>query len=219
MISINSLSKKYSDKTILDNINYSFPDKGITVIVGINGCGKTTFLNIISNLLQQDNGTVYIDNWSKEEKCAKESMFYIPSDFYLPEYMTGLEYCHFLLSRYKTKNMEILNCLIELLDLENKKNDLIETYSFGMKKKIQIALAIACNTKYLILDEIFNGLDFEMTILLQDILQLLSCEKGIILVSHDLNTIEKFPDNILLMENGTLKKYNNSPQKLFNYIK
>ncbi|MEG2270439.1 MAG: ABC transporter ATP-binding protein [Erysipelotrichaceae bacterium] len=219
MIKIDKLCKKYDKKKVIDNLNCVFLEKGITVIVGMNGCGKTTLLNIITNLLEPDSGMIYMNDLKPDMKAYKSQLFYVPSDFFLPEYMTGLEYCHFILSRYTTGDKDKLQCILSLLDLKKEQTNLIETYSFGMKKKLQIALAIACDVKYMIFDEIFSGLDFETTIFVQEVLNLLSHDKKIIIVSHDKDTIERFPHDIMLMQNGTLNSYQGTPNNLYDFIK
>lgn len=74
----------------MDNITINFKED-TTVIVGLNGSGKTVFLNSITGILNIDSGTIAIDGFKPDSKEFKERIFYIPSDFYLPEYMTGKE--------------------------------------------------------------------------------------------------------------------------------
>lgn len=219
MIKIDNLCKSFNSKIVIDNLSYTFEDFGITIVVGINGCGKTTLLNMITNFLQPDQGTILLDGLKPSTKEYKERLFYVPSDFFLPEYMTGKEYCHFVLSSYTHGNKQLLQQLFSLLSLHLAKDNLIETYSFGMKKKLQIALALACNVKYMIFDEIFNGLDFETTIFVQEVFHLLSQDKKIIIVSHDKDTIERFPHDIILMQKGMLYSHEGSPKELYDFIK
>ena len=164
---ISHLTKSYKDHKVIDDLSFTFNKKGITIIVGVNGSGKTTLFNLINDLVDKDEGTITLSSLSDEDR--KKECFYIPSDFYLPEYMTGKEYVDFILSRYPYSNKENVEWLIHLLDFDEAYHKLIETYSYGMKKKIQIIAAIASNTHYIFADEVFNGLDFETVLLLEEL--------------------------------------------------
>lgn len=133
--------------------------------------------------------------------------------------MTGREYARFVLSRYDSSNHDQLPILLDLLDMTSSQNKTIESYSFGMKKKIQIAVSIAANTDYIIADEILGGLDFDTVILVQEIFAAISNQKKIIIVSHERNTIDRFPEDVRLMRMGTLTSFTGSPDELTKFIK
>ncbi|WP_430786888.1 ATP-binding cassette domain-containing protein [Virgibacillus flavescens] len=219
MLEIQNLSKKFKKQVIIDNLSTTFSQTGTTVIVGVNGSGKTTLLNMITNLLQPDSGQISLDGLNPGTREYKSKFFYLPSDFYLPGYMTGKEYAHFVLSRYDTSNHDQLSHLLHLLDMTPSQNKTIESYSFGMKKKIQIAVAIAANTDYIVADEILGGLDFDTVIIVQEIFAAISDKKKIIIVSHERNTIDRFPEDVRLMREGTLTSFTGSPDELTNFIK
>lgn len=219
MLEIRNLSKKYKKQVIINGINTVFSTTGVTVIVGTNGSGKTTFLNIVTNLLQPDSGEITLDGMKQNSLAYKSKFFYLPSDFYLPNYMTGREYAKFVLSRYENSNYIYLDILLKVLDMSDSQDKMLETYSFGMKKKIQIAVAIAANTEYIFADEILGGLDFDTVILVQEIFSLISKNKKIILVSHERNTIDRFSEDIRLMKQGILIPFTGSPDELTKFIK
>ncbi len=203
MLKIENLNKEYRKK-ILKNITLSFPKKKVSVIVGINGIGKTTFLDCIVGLKKMTSGKISIENDLNDSDKFKSRIFYLPSDFYLPNFMTGREYLTFVLSRYANSHPEMINSFLNLFDLENYANYLLESYSFGMKKKIQIIAAALSNTDYILGDEIFTGLDFETTLLTLELFDKLSNQSGIIIVSHNKAIIERFSENILLLSDGKL---------------
>ena len=95
----------------------------------------------------------------------------------------------------------------------------LEYYSFGMKKKIQLAIMFATPTPYIIADEIFSGLDLETSIIIQELFFKIIGKRKIILVSHEKNIIAKFSDNILIMSDGTLTKYRQDPNLIDDFIK
>jgi len=213
MIRIENLTKKF-DRKVLDNITISLPKNRVSVIVGINGSGKTTLLDCIVGLKDATSGKVFIESYSNDSEKFKECIFYIPSEFYLPNYMTGKEYLNFVLSRYRCSDIERIDDFLELFDLKFAGTNLIESYSFGMKKKIQIVAAALANTDYILGDEIFNGLDFETTLLTLELFENLSREVGIVIISHNKLIIERFSENILLMSNGNLTPFLGSSENL-----
>ena len=96
MIKIEHLSKTYK-RLVLNDISVTFPERQVSVIVGINGSGKTTFLDCVVGLKRPSEGEIWIGSHHNQSDPFKEQVFYIPSDFYLPDYMTGNEYIQFVL--------------------------------------------------------------------------------------------------------------------------
>lgn len=213
MIEIKNLSKKFKD-LILDDITIILPQKKVSIIVGVNGSGKTTLLECITGLKKITSGHIEINGFSNESEKFKEQIFYIPSDFYLPSFMTGYEYLNFVLSRYPKSNIAGISKFLKLFDLEQDKNKLIESYSLGMKKKIQIIAAALANTEYILGDEVFNGLDFETTLISLELFNRLSLKTGIVLVSHSKLIIDKYSENILLLSNGKMKPFTGTSNDL-----
>ena len=218
LFTVEKLTKKFGKKVVLDNITINFKED-TTVIVGLNGSGKTVFLNSITGILNIDSGTIAIDGFKPDSKEFKERIFYIPSDFYLPEYMTGKEYAYFIMSRYTKSSYQLFIEIIKLLDMSNYLDKPLESYSFGMKKKIQLAIMFATPTPYIIADEIFSGLDLETSIIIQELFFKIIGKRKIILVSHEKNIIAKFSDNILIISDGTLTKYRQDPNLIDDFIK
>ncbi|MDR2976223.1 MAG: ABC transporter ATP-binding protein [Streptococcaceae bacterium] len=218
MLSVLNLTKKYKS-TILEDLSVTFPEKTMSIIVGVNGSGKSTLLDCISGIKNFNSGRIQINGFDNDAIEFKSQLFYIPSDFYLPEYMTGAEYISFVLSRYTTSDLFMVHQLIDIFSMTDAKNKLIEGYSFGMKKKIQIIAMIAARTNYVMADEVFSGLDFETTILLKEILAELINKTGIILVSHSLDILRQFPDNVYLMRDGKLEKNTDEIDNLSNIVK
>lgn len=214
MLRIHKINKRFGNKCVLKDLSIEFSDKGVAVIVGLNGSGKSVFLNTITGLLSKDSGEITLDGNACSSVYFKERIFLIPSDSLMPEYLTGEEYAEFILSRYPNSSRELYNRLIDLLGMDKAQKEVMESYSFGMKKKIQIAIALSLNIDYLLADEIFSGLDFETVILVQEIIKLISKRHKMILVSHEENIINCFPDEIYLMKNGKLKRFSGNAQKL-----
>ena len=190
------IDEKKFNKIILENINIKFDKNKIYGLVGLNGCGKTTFLNILSGLDLEFKGEVNYEGINKSK-----DIFYIPSDFCIPEYLTGEEYCRYLHQlKDKEWDYESFNKLCEVFKLE--KNKLIEHYSYGMKKKIQFITAMLMRCQLYIFDELTSGLDIETIMLIEKIL--LSKKAIYIISSHEIDFIERISDHVLLINNRSL---------------
>ncbi|MDN6968523.1 ABC transporter ATP-binding protein [Oenococcus sp. UCMA 17063] len=218
MLIVRNLSKSYGKKKVLENLTTSFDEKGISVIVGANGSGKTTFLNTITSLTKADQGEVKIGDLFLESLDFKKHIFYVPSDFFLPEYMTGSEYGSFIMKRYPNGDYEMFKFLFNTLGLSDINGKLIESYSFGMKKKISIAAGLSVQSKYLLADEPFSGLDFESTLLVQNIFEIFGKKRKLVVISHEPSTLTRFPNDIRLMRGGTLIPFTGSPNELTHII-
>lgn len=217
MIELKNVSKKF-DKFVLKDLSLQLPKDKISIIVGINGSGKTTLMECITGLKNVSSGTIKIDGHDNDSVAFKEKIFYIPSEFYLPNYMTGYEYLDFVLKRYPNSNRKDINSFVKLFDLAKDIDKLIESYSLGMKKKIQIIAASLANTEYILGDEIFNGLDFETTLVTVSLFNKLAANRGLILISHSKLIIDRFSQNILLLSDGTISSFKGSSSNLENKI-
>ena len=219
MLEIRNLSKAFGKQKVLDDITLTFSMIGLSVIVGINGAGKTTLLNSIVGLNRVDAGQILYDSCPNNEKQFKEAIFYLPSDFFLPEYMTGHEYAEFILGLYPYGNSADFRQYAVWLGILEELDKKIAAYSFGMKKKLQIAIAFSTHTPVLIGDEIFSGLDFETTIFAQEAVAYQSKVQKIILVSHEESLLRRFPDNILILDDAHLSRISGTPDEIIEIIK
>lgn len=201
MLNIIIKEKKF-DKRVLENINIQFEKNKIYGLVGLNGSGKTTLINILLGLDVNFEGNVeYL------EIDKNKDVFYIPSDFYLPEYLTGEEYCLYLHElKNKVFNKQIFNELCILFKIEKDKHKLIEQYSYGMKKKVQFIAGILLKCKLYIFDELTSGLDIETILLIEKILR--SKKTTCIVSSHEIDFIERVSDEVLLVNNKTIEYIN-----------
>ncbi|MEC1661930.1 ATP-binding cassette domain-containing protein [Bacillus halotolerans] len=191
MIIVSGLEKTYSNNRVLDKLSIEFSSKGIDIIVGINGSGKTTLLNCICDITPFQSGKIEIDSIDRKEKEAKLKMYYIPSDFYLPEYLSGKEYAEFVFSRYRKPNSDLFEFVINLYNLKSEIHKKISDYSYGMKKKLQIAISLALDVQYIFADEVFNGLDYESYLLTEYLINRFSEDRKFILISHNMDYINR----------------------------
>ena len=217
MISINKLSVNFSDNKVLDNISIDFLPNQIYGIVGLNGAGKTTFFNALSSDLKIDSGEININGTS----ITNQDIAYLETVNYFYSKITGNEY----LKIFKQTNLDFnLNSLQEFLKLPL--DELIETYSTGMKKKLALLGALKQDKSIFLLDEPFNGLDLETNKILELIITVLK-EKGktVFLSSHIIDPLLTVCDEIHFLEHGQFTKtfdktnYHKLEDELFSKLK
>lgn len=203
MIQFSDITFSYagSDNTIFNDFNLSFQPGRIYGILGPNGTGKTTLLYICMGLLQVEKGKVIIDgrNVAKREHAILKELFIVPEEFELPE-MTLHEYVETCRPFYPHFSEDILHrCLDEFelpIDLR------INRLSMGQKKKVLMAFALACGTKYLLMDEPTNGLDIPSKKQFRKVIATnMNDEKTIIISTHQVHDIEQLLDHVIIIGN------------------
>lgn len=216
---VENLCKTYGKKQVLNSISFVVKKGEVLGILGSNGAGKSTMFKIISGLVKSSSGKVGFSNQSikfnsKEYKC---SLGIVPQDISLYENMTVKEnlilFSRLYGLRGKKMKKEVDN-LIEELHLEDKADTEIRKLSGGMKRRVNIAVAIVHKPQLIIMDEPTVGIDPENRKAVWEIVeQLRKKGKSIILTSHYIEEIEKLSDNVMIVEKGT-KKAEGSPARL-----
>ncbi|MEW6508182.1 MAG: ABC transporter ATP-binding protein [Bacteroidota bacterium] len=224
-IEINDISKIYEKSLLaLDKLSFKVLAKQIFGLVGPNGAGKSTLINLLANILHKNSGSLYI--WGIEIKndsylYKKETGFLLEESF-LFEKLNLFEYLLFVAIMYdieKTEAMKRINELLNFFQLENDAKRYIETYSAGMKKKVELAAAIIHNPKLLILDEPFESVDPISRKKMKDVLKRMK-EKGstVFITSHALAEVEDFCDEVAIINKGKIV-YQSETKDIRNKIK
>lgn len=136
VLDISNLSFSYDGKNnVLEDIQFSVNKGQFLVIVGPNGCGKTTLIKLIFDLLDNKEGKIKINGISNLDINAKKEIMYLPSDNILPEFLTGIEYLKLVCKMYDVKfNVKLFDNFTEYYSMNKAMTELIENYSHGMKK-------------------------------------------------------------------------------------
>ena len=188
---IKNLTKKFDDKTIIDNLSYEFPDHGVVAITGESGIGKTTLLRIISGLEKNYDGEVLGGGFGNVSFAFQEYRLF-PS-------LTALDNIIFAIS--DTKNEAVVKKAKEMLlslGLKESDFDLFPgELSGGMKQRVSLARAFLKDAPTLLLDEPTKELDKENISLLTVIIQKISMYRLVIIVTHNLEDIECLSPSIL----------------------
>ena len=212
MIEIKNVTKKYGDKTAINNINFDIKDGEIFGFIGHNGAGKTTMIKSLVGILDFDDGDILINNKSiKEEPIScKLEMAYVPDNPDLYENMTAIDFINFVCDMYDTsanvrkRNIEKYS---KMFEMENKLNDDISSFSHGMKQKVALIAALSHDPKVLIMDEPFVGLDPKAVFDIKSLMKEMTKEgKTIFFSTHILDVAEKLCDRVAIIKNGDIIK-------------
>jgi len=207
MISIDRVTKRYSDSKILslDNISIDLPEGSIVGLIGINGAGKSTLLRIIAGVYRQDSGTVLIDGEPVyENETAKSKIAYISDEqFYRPSSsMKKMAMAHNSLR--EGFSMKKFFALAEEFGLNV--NQSLSSFSKGMRRQNDVITALSCESRYILCDETFDGLapiprEKTKRIFIENV-----ADSGatILLASHNLKELEDICDRIVLIDKGRL---------------
>jgi len=211
MIEALGLTKVFGELTAVDNLTFMVSPGEIYGLLGPNGSGKSTTMRMLLGLLRPTSGTARVAGHDilTEMVQAKRVMGYVPEEPVLPERLTGWEYVNYVsdiwrIPRGPQRNQEIEE-LMTLLDIFDASDDLIETYSKGMARKLSLVAALIHKPRVLILDEVQAGIDPRGAATIKEILNGLR-ERGatILMSTHVLEIAERMCDRIGIIKDGGL---------------
>ncbi|PWA10031.1 ABC transporter ATP-binding protein [Pueribacillus theae] len=210
MIEIQHLTKQYKKKELaLDDINLTI-EHGMFGLLGPNGAGKTTLMRILATVMPATSGDAMIDGFSlkKNPEAIRRKLGYLPQIFQLPPQLTAaefLDYCAVMkgFNNKKERKQEILR-LLEQVNLTDKQNRKIKTFSGGMKQRLGIAQALLGNPDLIIVDEPTAGLDPEERVRFRNLLARFSVNRTVILSTHIVADIESSCEQLAVLNHGQL---------------
>lgn len=223
IIELNQVSKKYPTFQ-LANIDFSVPAGSIVGLLGENGAGKTTLIKLILSLLQKDSGTIQIfaHDISEEKNLPKEKIGVVLDNSFFSETLNAHQIESILKELYqKNWDTKLYHQYLQRFQIPEKQK--IKTFSKGMKKKLEIATALAHHPNLLILDEATSGLDPVVRSEILDIFQefIANEENSILISTHITSDLEHIADYIAVLHKGKmlLKEEKDTLQENYGILK
>ncbi len=224
LFEIKNLSYSYKKKKAIDNISLNIESGFFWGIVGPNGCGKTTFLDLLIGYKKPDSGNIKykgkeISKYKKREISKEISL--VPQEFHTDIPFTVEEVVFMgrypYLSRFSNfspEDIKIIDHVIKLLELESIKKRCITELSGGEKQRVIFARALAQDTPVLLLDEAISNMDIKHKLKILDILKekIEKEKKTIIMTMHDINLAALYADKLIMMKTGKVVAYGNTEE-------
>lgn len=214
MIEVRNISKKYNNKKALDDVSLILDKGKLTSLIGPNGSGKSTLLSIISRIMKSDGGEVFIDNKNikdcKDTDIAKKIAILKQSNninvrLKIEELVAfgRFPHCNGVL---KDDDRKHISDAINYMELSEIKDKYLDELSGGQRQRAYIAMVIAQDTEYILLDEPLNNLDMKHSVHMMRVLRKLvdELDKTVIIVMHDINFASCYSDNIVVLKDGKI---------------
>jgi ABC-2 type transport system ATP-binding protein len=207
MVVVENLSMVYGRKEVLKDVSFEIKEGNIVGLLGANGAGKSTTMNILTGYLRPTGGkvSIYGEDIAKNPVAAKRKIGYLPEIPPLYKDMKVEEYLYFAaeLKGIKERKNEVERVL-SLFDLEERRYDFIKKLSKGLQQRVGFAYALLGNPPVLILDEPLVGLDPVESKRTRETIKSLKDEHIVIISSHILKEIEELCNDILILKDGSL---------------
>ncbi|MGE7690804.1 ABC transporter ATP-binding protein [Lysinibacillus sp. NPDC097214] len=216
MIQVKELSKYFGKKPVIQDVSVDVAPGKITSFIGPNGAGKSTLLSMVSRLLNADTGEVLLDKsdvrrWKSDDFAKRVSI--LKQSNYMNVRLTIRELVSFGRFPYSKGNLKPEDELkvdeaIQYMNLEDLQHNYLDELSGGQRQRAFIAMVIAQDTDYILLDEPLNNLDMKHSVQIMKILRKLVDELGktVVIVLHDINFASVYSDHIVALKNGRVVK-------------
>ena len=205
---IEHLSKRYEQKEVLKDIDFTFQEGKIYGLLGRNGAGKTTLFNCLNRDIKADGGTFSLEENGVRREVASEDIGYVLSTPTVPEFLTGREFLKFFLDINKSsiQNPKSLDEYFAMMSIAPEdRNKLLKDYSHGMKNKMQMLINIIAQPKILLLDEPLTSLDVVVAEEMKQLLRSLKEGRITIFSTHIMDLALDLCDEIVLLSHGELE--------------
>lgn len=214
---VKDLIKKYDGKTVVDSVSFQLPEKSVISMIGPNGAGKSTVLNILSRLIARDSGVVDfqgtdITKWKSRELSKRLAILAQQNNIQMK--LTVRELVAFGRfpysgSRITPEDDAVIDRAISYMELDDFRDRFIDELSGGQRQRAYIAMVIAQDTEYILLDEPTNNLDIYHATNMMKIVRRLCDELGktVILVLHEINYAAFYSDYICAFAEGRIVKF------------
>jgi len=216
VVEVKGVSKSYGGKKVVEDVSVTIEKGKVTSFIGPNGAGKSTLLSMISRLIPKDQGEIWIDGkeigaWKTNELAKKVSI--LKQSNHINLRLTVRELVSFgrfpySQGRLTKEDWQFVDEAIRYMDLEEMQHKHLDELSGGQNQRAYIAMVIAQNTEYILLDEPLNNLDMKHSVQIMKTLRKLAGEldKTIVIVIHDINFASCYSDAIVALKQGKLVK-------------
>ena len=214
MIDFRGVSKSYQDHTVLGPVTGTIADGGITSLVGPNGAGKSTLLTVIGRLLDPTTGTISVgelDIRSTKSAELARHLSILRQENHITARLTVRELVGFgrfphSKGRLGPRDVEYVDKALEFLNLDSMADKFLDQLSGGQRQRAFVAMVLAQDTKYVLLDEPLNNLDMKHSVLMMKQLRRAADELGktIVLIVHVINLAAAYSDRIIALRDGVI---------------
>lgn len=222
IVSVKNLSHRYSVQWAVKDVSFEINEKGVTGLLGSNGAGKSTTMNIICGVLNQTQGDVFINGVNLRENPveAKKNIGFLPqqpplyTDLTVGEY---LRHAAFLRLVEPDKVDEAVDLALEKCSITHFRDRLIKNLSGGYQQRVGIAQAIVHNPQFVVLDEPTNGLDPNQIVDIRNLIRDIAKHHAVLMSTHILSEVQAICDNIYMIESGKLV-FSGTMEEFDNYV-
>lgn len=222
IVSVKNLSHRYSVQWAVKDVSFEINEKGVTGLLGSNGAGKSTTMNIICGVLNQTQGDVFINGVNLRDNPveAKKNIGFLPqqpplyTDLTVGEY---LRHAAFLRLVEPDKVDEAVDLALEKCSITHFRDRLIKNLSGGYQQRVGIAQAIVHNPQFVVLDEPTNGLDPNQIVDIRNLIRDIAKHHAVLLSTHILSEVQAICDNIYMIESGKLV-FSGTMEEFDNYV-
>ncbi|MGI3125454.1 iron ABC transporter ATP-binding protein [Nitratireductor sp. PBL-C9] len=212
MIDIHNLTKTYDDATVVDDVSLSLPESGITAIVGPNGAGKSTLLSMVARLIAPTSGRVLVDGLDVQDTpgaVLAKRLAILKQNNQVGMRLTVSELVAFGRfphsgGRPTVEDERHIGEAISYLGLDALRGRFLDELSGGQRQRAFVAMVLAQDTKYVLLDEPLNSLDMKHAAAMMKLLRRTAddLKKSITVVIHDINFASIYADHVVAMRDG-----------------
>ena len=219
MIRITKLSHRLGKNEVLSSVDLTVPDSTVLGLVGVNGAGKSTLLRLLAGVYIADSGSIDYDGSSPAKADTRADLFFLPDDPYYTHTDTPKSTIGFYRVFYPGFDESLCLELLGSFGLDVRAP--LRTMSKGMRRTVYIAIALAANTKYLLLDEAFDGLDPLARRRIKTELVRAVEERGasVVISSHSLGELENFCDRFAILDGRRIASSGNIAEWVEHYCK
>lgn len=214
MVEVQAVTKRFGNKNVVDNVSVHIQKHKITSFIGPNGAGKSTLLSMVSRLIKKDGGDVFYDGqeigqYDSNDLAKKLSILKQSNHINIRltvDDLVGFGRFPYSQGRLTKEDKEKIDEAIQYMNLEDMRTKYLDQLSGGQKQRAFIAMILAQDTEYILLDEPLNNLDMKHSVQIMKVLRKLVDDLGktIVLVLHDINFASCYSDYIVGLKDGKI---------------